>query len=256
MTDAPCPKCGYTRQAHDTAPDGECPRCGIVFAKFLAAQEARQLQPVSVVEEIGDAPDNPWYGALWQTAAGEDPIVLWGRIAAWLGLALWAAWFIHLDWQDERLGQSFMHLANLPYHEFGHVLFRPFGTFKMFLVGSLFQLLWPMILGGLFIWRYHNPFGGAVCLAWAGQSLKELAPYIGDARALDLPLIMEYSEDIVEMRAERHDWHNILEMLGWLPYDLRLARFASFMGSTLMLLALSWGTFLLYRQWQARRADA
>lgn len=28
-----CPKCGYTRQAADTAPDYECPKCGVVYAK-------------------------------------------------------------------------------------------------------------------------------------------------------------------------------------------------------------------------------
>lgn len=36
-----CPKCGYVRQATDTAPDYECPRCGIVYEKFIAAAKAR-----------------------------------------------------------------------------------------------------------------------------------------------------------------------------------------------------------------------
>lgn len=31
-----CPKCGYTRTAADSAPDYECPACGVVYAKFLA----------------------------------------------------------------------------------------------------------------------------------------------------------------------------------------------------------------------------
>lgn len=29
-----CPKCHYTRQPDDTAPDYECPRCGLVYAKY------------------------------------------------------------------------------------------------------------------------------------------------------------------------------------------------------------------------------
>lgn len=33
-----CPKCGYTRNETDTAPEYECPRCGVVYAKRLAAQ--------------------------------------------------------------------------------------------------------------------------------------------------------------------------------------------------------------------------
>lgn len=28
-----CVKCGYTRKAGDTAPAGECPRCGVIYAK-------------------------------------------------------------------------------------------------------------------------------------------------------------------------------------------------------------------------------
>lgn len=34
---APCPKCGYIRQLGETAPDYECPKCGVVYAKYLEA---------------------------------------------------------------------------------------------------------------------------------------------------------------------------------------------------------------------------
>src|SRR5689334_17871911 len=38
-----CPKCGYERKPSDTAPDWECPRCGVAYAKYKAAEEtARQ----------------------------------------------------------------------------------------------------------------------------------------------------------------------------------------------------------------------
>ena len=35
-----CPKCNYTRLPSDTAPDYECPRCGIVYAKVRADEPA------------------------------------------------------------------------------------------------------------------------------------------------------------------------------------------------------------------------
>ena len=38
MTD-PCPKCHYTRRPEDTAPDWQCPNCGIAIAKYLAHQQ-------------------------------------------------------------------------------------------------------------------------------------------------------------------------------------------------------------------------
>jgi hypothetical protein len=39
-----CPKCSYTRKPTDTAPDWECPQCGIVYAKYEAklASEAEE----------------------------------------------------------------------------------------------------------------------------------------------------------------------------------------------------------------------
>lgn len=36
-----CPKCGYRRRPDDLAPDYECPRCGVVYAKFEARQERK-----------------------------------------------------------------------------------------------------------------------------------------------------------------------------------------------------------------------
>src|SRR5688572_28893302 len=30
----PCPKCAYVRKESDTAPDWQCPKCEIVYAKF------------------------------------------------------------------------------------------------------------------------------------------------------------------------------------------------------------------------------
>ncbi len=35
-----CPQCHYTRQPSDTAPDYECPSCGIVYAKAKPAKVA------------------------------------------------------------------------------------------------------------------------------------------------------------------------------------------------------------------------
>jgi uncharacterized protein YbjQ (UPF0145 family) len=35
-----CPKCGHTRQPGDGHPDYECPKCGIIYAKFDPAKYA------------------------------------------------------------------------------------------------------------------------------------------------------------------------------------------------------------------------
>src|SRR5262245_62516832 len=35
----PCPKCQYKRTASESAPDWQCPKCGVAYAKFLATQQ-------------------------------------------------------------------------------------------------------------------------------------------------------------------------------------------------------------------------
>ncbi len=37
-----CPKCRYVRQPGDSAPDYQCPSCGVIYAKFTDAQALRQ----------------------------------------------------------------------------------------------------------------------------------------------------------------------------------------------------------------------
>lgn len=46
-----CQKCGYVRQPTDTAPDYECPSCGVVYAKFEALQRTKQSSPVGLAKE-------------------------------------------------------------------------------------------------------------------------------------------------------------------------------------------------------------
>jgi predicted RNA-binding Zn-ribbon protein involved in translation (DUF1610 family) len=40
-----CLKCGYTRKNSDSAPDYECPHCGVVYAKFEARHSSRAHSP-------------------------------------------------------------------------------------------------------------------------------------------------------------------------------------------------------------------
>lgn len=49
-----CAKCGYVRQAGDTAPDYECPACGRVYAKTAAAPPPPRFAAI-----VDDAPPRP-----------------------------------------------------------------------------------------------------------------------------------------------------------------------------------------------------
>jgi hypothetical protein len=172
-----------------------------------------------------------------------------GRGLLLLLLVPWTLSFLRHGLSSEALMGSFLHLVHLPFHEAGHVLFSPFGRFLMVLGGSLTQLLVPLVCGGVFLLRQGDPFAAAVCAWWTGQSLMDLAPYVADARALELPLLGGRTGAEVE----GHDWEYLLQATGLLNHDLALGRGAFAAGAVLMLLALAWAAAVAWRQLQALR---
>lgn len=164
------------------------------------------------------------------------------------GLVVWSLRFFAHSLQAGYLFSSFMHLVHLPFHEAGHVLFIPFGRFLMSLGGSLTQVLVPLVCLGTFLLRTRDTFGAAVALWWAGQSLMDLAPYIADARALQIVLLGGRTGAEVE----GHDWEAILRTLGWLRYDVVLGRLTNLLGILLMLVALTWAGWVVWRQYADR----
>lgn len=97
---------------------------------------------------------------------------------------------------------------NLLIHEAGHAIFSPFGTFLHILGGSLLQIAIPC----LFAWYFYAKMQyieSAVMLLWIGQNLIHVSVYIGDAVAMELPLL---GGDTT-----MHDWNNLLSMMHALP---------------------------------------
>lgn len=78
----------------------------------------------------------------------------------------------------------------------------------------------------------------------------DLAPYINDARALQLPLL---GGNIGSDNPDFHDWHHLLRDLECLKYDHTLAVFSNRIGALLMIVSLAWGGYLLYRQYKIIR---
>jgi hypothetical protein len=156
-------------------------------------------------------------------------------------LAWWSATFITHPLDGDLVGSSFLHLINLVFHEAGHVLFAPFGSFLMSLGGSLLQLLVPIVCAVSFRNR-EDMFAAWVCVWWTGQSLIDLAPYIADARALQLVLL----GGVTGAEVEGHDWEAILSALGWLHLDRTLGHAAHVIGSCTMVAAIgaaAWTTW-------------
>lgn len=237
-----CPKCGYIRQHHDVyIKQGLCPKCGIAIQKWLKREnELDNYNGERFREEI-----KPWTtrfkSILFYTPETVDPAVFYGRVVVFILIFIWGWSFIFggLSWTS--IGGSFLHKVNLPFHEFGHVLFSLFGRFMTLLGGSLFQVLMPLGLGAVFLFKYKNTFAASIMLWWSGQNFIDIAPYIADASFRTIPLIRGMGE-------EAHDWGNLLTKAGWLNHDYSLGRSSFLFGSTLIILANIWGGYLLYLQ--------
>jgi hypothetical protein len=217
---ATCPKC-----AHPTpAGAAECPQCGVVFAKLAArrAPENPRAVPIAAEPERAAPPDS---GAR---------IVFAVRALTIAGLALWTWQFARVP-MGVAAGQSVLHLPNLVFHEAGHVLFSPFGRFMTVLGGSLFQCMVPAIIAVAFL-RQGDRFGAAVCTWWAGQNLLDVAPYIADARSLQLVLLGGQTGREVQ----GHDWEYLLATLGWMRFDRTLGLTSYRVGLAIMTAALVW----------------
>jgi hypothetical protein len=172
-----------------------------------------------------------------------------GRALVYLVLVIWGARLMTHPISSNYVGESFLHLINLPFHEAGHIIFAPFGRFLQVLGGTLGQWLVPFIVLCAFLVK-GNPFGGVVGLWWLGESFLDIAPYMDDARAGRLMLLGGVTGSEV---ADYHDWEVILTKLGWMRYDHFIARLSFGTGVALMLVSFAWGGYLLWRQFQYLR---
>jgi hypothetical protein len=244
-----CPKCRYQRQSidHNIHPD-ICPSCGIVYSKFIAKTTQENLlndsepetkKPIAADEVI--TPHQQLIAAFLYVPERIDAGAFWARVACLVAFTLWGGYFITggVDW--EKIGSSFMHLINLPFHEFGHILFMPFGVFMMFLGGSLFQVLLPLALMCVFVFKQRDTFAGSLMLWWCGQSFIDVSPYIADAEYRALPLIGGGGE-------ESHDWGNLLTMMDALDSTQTIANCSFAIGTVLIIAALVWGGLILKKQ--------
>jgi hypothetical protein len=222
-----CPKCGAA--ADPGSP--ECTHCGVIFAKVQARDE-RAPAPVAVA----------FAPALTERAA-VDPL----RQPAWVAKCVLLTALVVWTWlfataPAGAAANSWLHLPNLVFHEAGHVLFAVFGRFVSVLGGSLLQFALPAALAVVFL-RQHDRTGAAVCVWWAGENLLDLAPYIADARALQLVLLGGKTGAEVE----GHDWEYLLTQLGWLRFDRVLGLWVYRIGLVMMVAAVIFGMVSLAR---------
>lgn len=247
-----CPQCQFEQPDENV----ECPRCGIVFEKYVALEDATageeegaQIHAVPITEEEeGGTPLGSYLKELFLfVKPGVNPLFFGGRVIVFLVIFIWGWKFILSPLESNYTAQSFLHMVNLPFHEAGHIIFRPFGKFIMTLGGTLGQLLMPLICFVALLFKTRDTFGASVALWWFGENFMDIAPYINDARTLKLMLLGGVTgKDVIDY----HDWEYLLRKLGWLEYDHTLASLSYFIGIVIMLATFAWGGYLLIKQFK------
>jgi hypothetical protein len=241
-----CPKCNFEQQKQNT----ECPKCGIVFAKYQEHQapglETDSATVLSTHQRIGIA----GFFQKWFLSVSPEinPFYFAGRVVVFLVIFLWGWKFILSPLESNYAGNSFLHLVNLPFHEAGHIIFRLFGRVITSLGGSLGQLLMPLICLLTFLIKTKDTFGASVSFWWFGQNFMDIAPYINDARSLTMPLLGGNTGRTSPYGF--HDWEFILTELGLLQYDHTLASVAHKTGIIIMLASFVWAAYVLFKQYR------
>jgi hypothetical protein len=120
--------------------------------------------------------------------------------------------------------------VSLAIHEFGHMLFMPFGIpilgrTMVILGGSLTEVGFPLLFVGYFLrkredGRRRDVFAAMVSLWWSAINLLNVAIYCADSRAGELMLL----DGLTGKESDGHDWYNLLNGWGLLEQDTVIAR--------------------------------
>lgn len=132
--------------------------------------------------------------------------------------------------------------ANLLFHEAGHLIFGFLGNTMGLYGGTVGQLVIPIICGVAF-WRQKSLVSVSVVMLWFFENVFNIARYVADARAQELPLV----------GGGEHDWTNILTRWGALQHDTTIATILLAVVWLGLFATLLWTTYLW---WQSKRIYA
>ena len=127
--------------------------------------------------------------------------------------------------------------ANLMFHEAGHPLMRLLSSHLEVYGGTLAQLFFPLVFALKFK-KERATTSFAFSLLWFFENIFNIARYMRDARAQQLPLV-----------GGEHDWTEILNRWNLISSDIKLASNlinASILG---VIITFIW----LYQQWNLKR---
>ncbi len=127
---------------------------------------------------------------------------------------------------------SFLDSVDLPIHETGHLLFRILGEFMGIAGGSLFQVIFPVVFVGYFVWQ-RSYYSAAIVLLWVGQSILNVWVYAADAVVMQLVLTSGFTGS----EGSFHDWNYLLTETGLINSTKTVAGIIRFFGTVTIVIA-------------------
>ena len=161
-----------------------------------------------------------------------------GRALLVLVITVYSIPYFSIDVRTLGHEPGWMHHVHLVFHEAGHAITGMLTANRdaVVLMGSGFQVLFPLFVAACFYWKNSDSAGAAFALWWTGSATLDTAPYIGDARALELELLTGGTGREVE----GHDWEYLLTRWDLLQYDTAIAHQVATAGRVLMVISLLW----------------
>lgn len=245
-----CPKCGHERAAGETGPDDVCGACGLIFSKYLKSRIAPAM-PVAAAR-AAEEEEGGWFARAKELAfhvpEGVTALHVYARAVLLAVLIVYGVKLAAMDVPSWEMAGSLIHAPMVPFHEFGHILFRPFGEFMHNLGGALFQAGLPLVLGGIFLVKNRDPFAAAVMLWWCAVAIMDTAPYMYDAQMPQHVLLTGRTGD-----TGAHDFIDVLGDLGLLGRAQAVGRIAHAFGVAVLIASFAWAAAMVWKQYGVRK---
>ena len=245
-----CPKCGHERAAGATGSADVCGKCGVIFSKYLKARlsAAIPLGETSAVDDEGRGALARAKELAFHVPDEVDALHVYARAALLAVLIVYGIQLAAMDIPSWEMTSSLIHVPMVPLHEFGHVLFMPFGEFMHLLGGSLFQAALPLIFGGIFLVKNRDPFAAAVMLWWSAVAVMDIAPYIYDAQVPQHVLLSGRTGD-----TGSHDFIDVLGDLGLLKKAQATGYVVHRFGVLMLVASFAWAAWIVWKQNAVRK---
>lgn len=150
-------------------------------------------------------------------------------------IALGFAGFFFYQIVVEKKEWIFLDYLNLAYHEAGHLFFSFGSETLQFLGGTFGQLLFPLGIGAVFLYRKEF-FSVFIMLFWFFENGQNIARYMADAVNMELPLV----------GGGIHDWNWLFTEWGCLPHCETYARKVLAIGNIGMMLSLLGAVYFFF----------